>query len=83
MHAWYALKAAGKGLALVEARSEQHARAFGADLGATPGELQVERLPPNAKRPLVRRFKGCPHCRFLRESGFDIELEAEKARAGR
>jgi hypothetical protein len=79
MHAWYKLQtleapsdpatrktATWRGLAVVEARDMAHARALGIDLGAEPSKLFAEALAPDAKRPLKRRFKGCPHCEFLK-----------------
>jgi hypothetical protein len=73
MHGWYQLfyyeKGKRRGLALVEARNEAHARELGIALGATSHELRLRRLEPSPKRPLQRRFADCPHCQFLKESG--------------
>lgn len=84
MHAHYSLRYTeperGQ-LALVEARSEAHALQLACSLGAAAGEVVAVRLPPNAKRPLKRRFSDCPHCQFLKASGLDRESEAQKARS--
>lgn len=74
-HAWYQLlikrpNGRARGLALVECRDQVHARQLGIDLGAEHHELIVRKLPPDPKRPLTKRFRECPHCRWLKENGF-------------
>jgi hypothetical protein len=73
-HAWYQLSIVQpggrrRGLARVEAKSIEHARQLGIDLGAEHHELRIKRLPSSVKRPLQRRFAECPHCQWLKENG--------------